>query len=113
MDAIEVSALRKRYGKSLVVDCVDLSVASGEVVAILGPNGAGKTTLLEILEGHRARDGGAVTVLGADPARPSAAWRARIGIVLQEQGVLAGLTVAEALALYGGYYPRRRPVDEL
>jgi ABC-2 type transport system ATP-binding protein len=113
MDAIEATGLTKRYGDRLAVGGVDLNVGAGEIIAILGPNGAGKTTLLEILEGHRRRDGGWAQVLGVDPGRPNAAWRARIGIVLQEQGVVDGLTVAEVLALYGGYYPRHRPAGEL
>ena len=52
-------------------------------------------------------------MLGADPGTAPPAWRARIGIVLQDQGLIDVLTTAEALDLYGGYYPRRRPTDEL
>jgi len=113
MDVITVDGLVKRYGKRVVIDGLDLSVGRGEIVAILGPNGAGKTTLLEVLEGHRRRDSGSVDVLGADPGTAPPAWRGRIGIVLQDQGLIDVLTTAEALDLYGGYYPRRRPTDEL
>ena len=113
MDVITVDGLEKRYGKRVVIDGLDLSVGREEIVAILGPNGAGKTTLLEVLEGHRRRDGGNVDVLGGDPGTAPPAWRARIGIVLQDQGIIEGLSAAEVLDLYGGYYPRRRPTDEL
>ena len=113
MDVITVDGLEKRYGKRVVIDGLDLSVGREEIVAILGPNGAGKTTLLEVLEGHRRRDGGNVDVLGDDPGTAPPAWRARIGIVLQDQGIIEGLSAAEVLDLYGGYYPRRRPTDEL
>ena len=67
---------------------------------------------MEILEGYRARAAGRA---GAGPrSRPRRAGvRERIGIVLQECGVQPELTVAELLAMYGRYYPRRRPVDEL
>jgi ABC-2 type transport system ATP-binding protein len=113
MDVIEVQGLEKRYGARQALAGVDLAVRAGEIVAVLGPNGAGKSTLLEVLEGHRKRDAGRVRVLGEDPARGRSEWRARLGIVLQEQGVIEELTAREALVLYGGYYPRRRDPDEL
>ena len=69
--AIAVSGLRKAYGDNVAVAGVDLEVRRGEVFALLGPNGAGKTTTVEILEGYRHRDGGSVSVLGADPSTPT------------------------------------------
>jgi ABC-2 type transport system ATP-binding protein len=81
--AVQVRGLSKRCGDRLAVDGVDVDVATGEVLALLGPNGAGKTTTVEILEGHRRRDSGEVSVLGADPGRAHRDWKARIGIVLQ------------------------------
>jgi ABC-2 type transport system ATP-binding protein len=87
---------------------IDLDVAEGAVHSLLGPNGAGKTTTVEILEGHRRRDGGEVSVLGADPATAGRAWRARIGIVLQDASDAAELTVAESVWHFAGYYARPR-----
>jgi ABC-2 type transport system ATP-binding protein len=109
---ITVRDLRKAYGPVEAVRGLDLDVRAGEVLAFLGPNGAGKTTTVEILEGFRTRDGGTVEVLGEDPARPSAGWRARIGVVLQESEPPPLLTVTEALDLFAGYFPAPRPVDE-
>jgi ABC-2 type transport system ATP-binding protein len=80
---------------------------------MLGPNGAGKTTTVEILEGYRRRDGGEVTVLGMDPGKQQRVLKSRIGIVLQSTGVDRYLTVAETIAMYSGYYPHPRPVDEV
>jgi ABC-2 type transport system ATP-binding protein len=110
---IEVAGLRKRYGSYEAVKGIDLSVQRGEVFAFLGPNGAGKTTSVEILEGYRTRDQGAVTVLGVDPAKSDLAWRARIGVVLQECRPEPMLTVRESIAQYAGFYPRSRPVDDV
>ena len=62
--AIEVRGLRKSYGETEAVRGIDLRVSKGEVFALLGPNGAGKTTTVEILEGHRDRTAGEVSVLG-------------------------------------------------
>ncbi|NCG22708.1 MAG: ATP-binding cassette domain-containing protein [Actinobacteria bacterium] len=111
--AIEVSDLTKRYGDTLAVDGVSFSVEPGEVFAILGPNGAGKSTTVEILEGHRDRDRGSVSVLGIDPAKGGREYRDRVGIVLQSAGIDKELTVREVLDLYGAAYTRRRPLDEV
>jgi ABC-2 type transport system ATP-binding protein len=112
--AARVRGLRKSYdGVTPALDRVDLDVRRGEVLAVLGPNGAGKTTLVEILEGHRSADAGDVSVLGHDPARRERAFRARIGIVLQEDGIEQALTVREAVELHSAAYPARRPADEV
>jgi ABC-2 type transport system ATP-binding protein len=83
------------------------------VLALLGPNGAGKTTLVEILEGHRTADAGDVSVLGHDPAKRERDFRARIGIVLQEEGIDQTLTVREVVDLYSAAYPNPRPAAEV
>jgi len=51
-------------------------------------------------------------VLGVDPARPTRAWRERIGLVLQECELNPLMTVRETVALFAAFYPRPRPVDE-
>jgi ABC-2 type transport system ATP-binding protein len=111
--AVAVRGVRKSYGSVRALDGVDLTVRRGEVLALLGPNGAGKTTLVEILEGHRIADAGELDVLGFDPAKHERAFRERIGIVLQEEGLEENLTVSEMVELYGAPYPDPRPVDEV
>src|SRR4051794_8171516 len=111
--AVQVRGLRKSYGELEALRGVDLTVRRGEVLALLGPNGAGKTTLVEILEGHRMADAGEVSVLGHDPARRERGFRERIGIVLQQGGLDATITVREAVELYSAAYPRPRPADEV
>ena len=95
--AISVTNLRMSYGDLEAVRGIDLHVDVGEVFALLGPNGAGKTTTVEILEGHRKRTSGEVSVLGHDPERNERAFKDRIGIVLQETGVERYLTVEEVI----------------
>ena len=111
--AIVVRDLRKSYGSLEAVSGIDLEVAEGEVYAMLGPNGAGKTTTVEIMEGHRRRDKGTVSVLGFDPARGERRFRERIGIVLQSTGISPYLTVAETIEMYRGYYPSPRQTDDV
>jgi ABC-2 type transport system ATP-binding protein len=113
MIAIDVEDLHKSYGSFEAVRGVSFAVDEGEVLAVLGPNGAGKTTTVEILEGYRPRDNGRVSVLGIDPAHGGSAYRARIGIVLQECGITPYLTVSEVLRMHSEFYPRPRRVEEV
>jgi ABC-2 type transport system ATP-binding protein len=110
---VSVRGLTKSYGDFEALKGVDFEISAGEVFGLLGPNGAGKTTTIEILEGYRERDGGEVTVLGADPAGAGLEWRQRIGVVLQSSAMYENLTVAEQLAQFGAYYESPRPVDEV
>ena len=113
MTAVRVEDLRKSYSGHDALKGISFEIREGEVFSLLGPNGAGKTTTIEILEGYRRRDGGSVSVLGVDPARTTRQWRARIGVVLQSSAMYENLTARESLALFGGYYERPRPVDEV
>ena len=113
--AIRVAGLRKTYDGRAAVDGLDLSVDRGEVFSLLGPNGAGKSTTVEILEGYRRRDSGEVSVLGHDPARPTAEWKSRIGIVLQRVDDLSQsseLTVREWVGSMAAYFPDPLPPDQ-
>jgi ABC-2 type transport system ATP-binding protein len=113
--AIQVSGLRKTYQGRAAVDRLDLGVERGEVFSLLGPNGAGKSTTVEILEGYRRRDGGEVSVLGEDPARATADWKSRIGIVLQRVDDLSQsseLTVREWVGSTAAYFPDPMRADE-
>jgi ABC-2 type transport system ATP-binding protein len=116
--AVRVRGLRKRYGNPRTgfkdaVAGLDLDVSPGEIVAVLGPNGAGKTTTVEILEGFRDRDDGDVVVLGEDPRDAGRAWRARIGVVMQDSRDLSELTVAEKVRAAAASYPDPRDPAEV
>jgi len=102
---IEARDLRKSYGSVKAVDGLDLEMARGEVFSLLGPNGAGKTTTIEIFEGYRKRDSGEVSVLGEDPDKAGARWRARRGVVLQSCEDVIDLTVAECVWHFSHFYP--------
>jgi ABC-2 type transport system ATP-binding protein len=110
---IEVSGLRMDYGTVCAVDGLSFTVEQGEVFALLGPNGAGKTTTVEILEGHRQRTSGEVSILGFDPATGGRDYRERIGVVLQEAGFDEEFTVRELVSMYGSLYPNHRDTGEV
>ncbi|HSL32569.1 MAG TPA: ATP-binding cassette domain-containing protein, partial [Candidatus Limnocylindrales bacterium] len=113
MAAVVVEALCKDYGSLRAVDGLSLTIEEGEIVALLGPNGAGKTTTVEILEGHRERTSGSVSVLGHDPQTAGREFRERIGIVLQEAGLDEDFPPRELVSLHRRMYPRRLGVDDV
>lgn len=100
----------KRYGKLTALDCIDLQVHAGEVLAVLGANGAGKSTALGLLTGRLSPDAGEVELFGADPREP--AIRRGIGVMLQEGSLPDTLRVAEHVRLFSSYYPSPRPLAE-
>ena len=112
MSTIEVSDLRKSYGKVDAVRGISFSVERGQVFGLLGPNGAGKTTTVEILEGYRRRSGGDVRVLGQDPEQRDRGLQERVGIVLQSCGFYTRATVREAVAHFAKAYPKPRDPAE-
>jgi ABC-2 type transport system ATP-binding protein len=98
---LEIHDLEKSYGETAVLNGVDLSVASGEIVGLLGPNGAGKTTLVSIVAGLRAADRGAVTVEGQDALAHPERIRPLLGLAPQDLGIYPLLTVRQNLRLFG------------
>lgn len=76
---IEAKGLSKRYGQTIAVDALDLTVEKGEVFGLLGPNGAGKTTSILLFLGLTEPSAGQVRVLGLDPLREPLSVKRRVG----------------------------------
>jgi ABC-2 type transport system ATP-binding protein len=110
---VQVRDLRKTYGSFVALDGVTFDIQRGETFALLGPNGAGKSSTIEILEGYRDRTSGDASVLGIDPHHGGVAWKARLGIVLQDTGETGDVTVHEQLSAFASYYANPRNVDEV
>jgi ABC-2 type transport system ATP-binding protein len=102
--AVVAEDLRKRYGDTVAVDGVSLTVGEGEVFGLIGPNGAGKTTLVRCLTGTTEYDGEA-SVLGAAPDEVE---RSRIGLLPQSFSPPERLTARELLEYYAGLYDDSR-----
>ncbi len=68
--ALEIRGLRKRYGRTIALDGLDLTVPKGVICGFIGPNGAGKTTTFGIVGGMIRPDAGEVSILGQGPLRP-------------------------------------------
>lgn len=96
---LQISGLSGGYGAIPVLDGIDLTVQSGEVIGLLGRNGAGKTTLLRVIAGWLKASAGSISLDGQDLTRTPAFRRARAGIahVPQGRGIFNGLTVRDNL----------------
>ncbi len=84
-----VSGVSKRFGRTVILSTVDLTVHGGEVIALTGENGAGKTTLMRICAGLIRADAGSVRVGG------------RIGYCPQVPGLFELLTANDHLVMFG------------
>ena len=111
--AIRVDAIRKTYGKTVAVDDVSFDVQPGEIFGLIGPNGAGKTTTLECVEGLRAPDRGAISVLGLNPSRDAHALQQRIGVQLQDAQLQKRIKVREAVTFWASLYKNAADGDRL
>jgi simple sugar transport system ATP-binding protein len=100
---LNVAAVSKRFGPTVALDRVDLSIRAGEVVALMGANGAGKSTLVKILSGVYRPDGGELRLRG-QPFRPASPHDAKqLGIATVHQSiadaVVPTLSIADNLLL--------------
>ena len=107
MSLLHLDQVSHRYGQVTTIDQLTLTLPAGARHAVIGPNGAGKSTLLHLIAGTRTPHRGKVVLDGIDVTAWTADRRARHGIsrTFQHPGVIAGLTVAENLALAA---PRRK-----
>jgi ABC-2 type transport system ATP-binding protein len=96
---IEATGLRKRFGKTVALDGLDLVAEPGQVLAVLGPNGAGKTTFVRMVATLLRPDAGELRVAGHDVGRQAAAVRRVIGLAGQSAAVEPAMTGRENLEL--------------
>ncbi|MDF3289035.1 sugar ABC transporter ATP-binding protein [Streptomyces silvisoli] len=99
--AVHAQGIVKRFGSTVALDGVELTVRPGESHALVGRNGAGKSTLVSILTGLHRPDAGTVAFRGLPAPVPGdrAAWQAEVACVYQKSMVVPDLTVAENLFL--------------
>jgi len=95
--SIELSGIHYRYAETIALRGIDLSIESGELLALLGPSGCGKTTLLRVIAGLEFPDRGMVRFEGRDLTLVSARKR-HVGFVFQHYALFNHLTVFENVA---------------
>src|SRR6266699_1286226 len=107
MSLLEIRGVAKRFGATVALDGVDLTLEPGEVRALIGENGAGKSTLMNILAGAVRADRGEMEIEGrlSAPNSPLDARRRGIALIHQELSLCPHLTVAENILL--GIEPSR------
>ena len=99
---VRLDAVRKSFGDNLVLDGIDLSVASGEVMVIIGRSGSGKSTLLRCVNLLEPLDSGRIFFEGEDITRKGAdvsGVRQRIGIVFQQFNLFPHLRTIDNLTI--------------
>lgn len=110
--AIETRNLVKRFGHTVALDGLTMTVRTGQVHGFLGPNGSGKTTTIRVLLGLLRTDGGTARLLGGDPWAQAPALHRRLAYVPGDVSLWPNLTGGEAIDLLGrargGLDPRRR-----
>jgi ABC-2 type transport system ATP-binding protein len=99
--AIACEGLRKRYGTTIALDGLDLTVPPGTVHGLLGPNGAGKTTAVRVMSTLLRPDAGRARIAGFDVVRQPARVRARIGLAGQHAAVDEILSGRQNLVMFG------------
>ena len=100
----------KTFGATRALKGVSLDVRRGEVLALLGENGAGKSTLIKVLGGLFRADSGQVLIDG-EPYRHQVrgGGRGRVAFIHQDLGLVDWMTVAENIALAGGFTGGAKP----
>jgi ABC-2 type transport system ATP-binding protein len=93
---LELNEVSKRFGRTIALRSVTLSVGQGEFLGLVGPNGAGKTTLIRVSLGLLRPDSGTVRLMGFDPFREPRA-REGVGVVFERPSFLPSMPVTELL----------------
>lgn len=101
MPILELSEIRKSFGRTTALDGVNLMLRKGEVHALIGENGAGKSTLMNVISGSLKPDGGSIELKGERyaPGGPLDARRNGIALIHQELSLASHLSVAENILM--------------
>jgi branched-chain amino acid transport system ATP-binding protein len=111
-NALELRHVSAGYGETVVLEDIDLALATGECISVIGRNGVGKSTLLATVMGHTTLHKGEVALAGQSLVRVPVYRRATMGLgfVPQEREIFPSLTVAENLDVGArpGHWTRER-----
>ena len=118
MHALEITHLRKSYGKTVAVDDVSFSIEPGQFFGFLGPNGAGKSTTIHCITGISRYTEGSIKLFGVEAGREYRDARHRVGLAPQEFNAEIFATTYQILDYMAGYYGlpkarRRERIDQL
>lgn len=109
MNAIQTSALTKKYKDLTAVNALDLAIGEGELFALLGVNGAGKSTLIKMLSCLAEPTSGDAKIFGHSIITESHEVKKLINVSPQETAVAPNLSVRENLEFIAGIYGAKNP----
>jgi len=101
---IEARDIGKRFGRTIALDGLNMSVPRGSVYALLGRNGAGKSTLIQLLMDMLEPSSGELDVLGLDPMRDDVALKQRIGYIPERLPMYEWMSVDQILRFVADIY---------
>lgn len=104
-NAVELKGLTKRYGRSIAVNQLSLTIRRGETFGLIGPNGAGKSTTIKMLMGLTSIDGGQALVLGADVDCDHETIKQHVGYVPELHHIYRWMRIRDVLAFARSFYP--------
>ena len=92
--AVELRGVSKRFGSTVALHEIDLSIAKGEFFSLLGPSGCGKTTTLNLIGGFESASGGTLLIDG-QPVHDIPPYRRPVNTVFQSYALFPHMNVAE------------------
>ncbi len=97
----EVKHMNKRFGSTIALNDVSITINKGEILGLIGENGSGKSTVTSILSGMQKADSGEMLYEGLtwEPTSMIEAMNQGIGMIVQETGTIPGISVAENIFL--------------
>ncbi|MHC4357068.1 MAG: ABC transporter ATP-binding protein, partial [Planctomycetota bacterium] len=104
-NTIEISGLKRRFGKTVALDNVSVNVPQGTVMGLIGKNGAGKTTLIKHVLGLLKAKAGDVRVFGLDPVRDPVGVLGRIGYLSETRDLPEWMRIGELMRYSRPFYP--------
>lgn len=104
--ALELTGLTKRFGSTIVVDNLSLSVPPGMALGLIGPNGAGKSTTIRMLMGMLSISSGQARVLGIDPVVDAVGVKRRVGYVPELHHIYRWMRVDDVIWFARSFYEK-------
>src|SRR5215472_12919764 len=102
---VRVERLSRRFGATVALDGLSLSVPRGAVFGVVGANGSGKTTLIRHLLGLLRAQAGSVRVFGRDPVADPVGVLSRIGYLSEEPDMPGWMRIHELMRYVAAFYP--------
>lgn len=100
MQVLAMTGVQKRFGASVALERLDLTLPAGQVFALLGPNGAGKTTTINLILGFLKADGGRVEVCGVDAALEPLRARQHIAYIPEQVALYPAMSGLDNLRYF-------------